>query len=93
MAEALEKKLQAMVAEGLLPDVLTFAGNGEPTAHPQFAEIIDDTIRLRDQYCPEAKVSVLSNATQLHHRDVFEALPWTWSSVAPWTGPLRRATT
>jgi len=70
----LEKKLQAMVAEGLLPDVLTFAGNGEPTAHPQFADIIDDTIRLRDQYCPEAKVSVLSNATQLHRRDVFEAL-------------------
>ena len=63
-----------MVAEGLLPDVLTFAGNGEPTAHPQFAEIIDDTIRLRDHYCPEAKVSVLSNATQLHRRDVFEAL-------------------
>lgn len=74
VAEALEKKLQAMVTEGLLPDVLTFAGNGEPTAHPQFAEIIDDTIRLRDQYCPEAKVSVLSNATQLHRRDVFEAL-------------------
>ena len=74
VAEALEKKLQTMVAEGLLPDVLTFAGNGEPTAHPQFADIIDDTIRLRDQYCPEAKVSVLSNATQLHRRDVFEAL-------------------
>ena len=74
VAETLEKKLQAMVAEGLLPDVLTFAGNGEPTAHPQFADIIDDTIRLRDQYCPEAKVSVLSNATQLHRRDVFEAL-------------------
>ena len=74
VAEALEKKLQVMVAEGLLPDVLTFAGNGEPTAHPQFADIIDDTIRLRDQYCPEAKVSVLSNATQLHRRDVFEAL-------------------
>ncbi|MBR5690262.1 MAG: radical SAM protein [Prevotella sp.] len=74
VAEALEKKLQEMAAEGQLPDVLTFAGNGEPTTHPHFADIIDDTIRLRDQYCPEAKVSVLSNATQLHRRDVFEAL-------------------
>jgi wyosine [tRNA(Phe)-imidazoG37] synthetase (radical SAM superfamily) len=74
VAEALEKKLQEMAAEGQLPDVLTFAGNGEPTTHPHFADIIDDTIRLRDKYCPEAKVSVLSNATQLHRRDVFEAL-------------------
>ncbi|MBR5744867.1 MAG: radical SAM protein [Muribaculaceae bacterium] len=74
VAEALEKKLQEMAAEGQLPDVLTFAGNGEPTTHPHFADIIADTIRLRNQYCPEAKVSVLSNATQLHRRDVFEAL-------------------
>jgi wyosine [tRNA(Phe)-imidazoG37] synthetase (radical SAM superfamily) len=54
--------------------VLTFAGNGEPTAHPQFAGIIDDTIRLRDHYCPEAKVSVLSNATMTHKADVCQAL-------------------
>ena len=74
VAEALENKLQQMAAEGQKPDVLTFAGNGEPTCHPHFAEIIDDTIRLRDRYCPEAKVSVLSNATQLHRQDVFDAL-------------------
>ncbi|MBR5698638.1 MAG: radical SAM protein [Prevotella sp.] len=74
VAAALEAKLREMAAEGLRPDVLTFAGNGEPTAHPHFAEIIDDTIRLRDELCPAAKVSVLSNATQLHRKDVFEAL-------------------
>ena len=74
VAAALEAKLREMAAEGLRPDVLTFAGNGEPTAHPHFAEIIDDTIRLRDKLCPAAKVSVLSNATQLHRHDVFEAL-------------------
>ncbi|MBR1469511.1 MAG: radical SAM protein [Prevotella sp.] len=74
VAEALETKLKQMVADGQRPDVLTFAGNGEPTAHPDFANIIDDTIRLRNLYCPEAKVSVLSNATQLHRKDVFEAL-------------------
>ena len=70
----LETKLQEMVAEGQLPDVLTFAGNGEPTCHPHFAEIIDDVIRLRDQYCPEAKVSVLSNSTMIHRQSVHDAL-------------------
>ena len=74
VAVALEAKLREMAADGLRPDVLTFAGNGEPTAHPHFAEIIDDTIRLRDELCPAAKVSVLSNATQLHRHDVYEAL-------------------
>ncbi|MBR5655892.1 MAG: radical SAM protein [Prevotella sp.] len=74
VANALKEKLMAMKAEGRMPDVLTFAGNGEPTAHPKFAEIIDDTILLRNQFCPEAKVSVLSNATMLHRTDVFEAL-------------------
>ena len=56
------------------PDVLTFAGNGEPTAHPDFPAIIDDTLRLRDSYCPEAKVSVLSNATRIGREDVRRAL-------------------
>ncbi len=71
---ALEQQLQKMVAESQLPDVLTFAGNGEPTCHPHFAEIIDDTIRLRDQYCPQAKVSVLSNSTMIHRPAVHDAL-------------------
>ena len=74
VAAALEAKLKAMAAEGRLPDVLTFAGNGEPTAHPDFAGIIDDTVRLRDEYCPEAKVSVLSNATQAMRPEVHKAL-------------------
>ena len=74
VAERLEAKLKEMNAEGQLPDVLTFAGNGEPTCHPHFAEIIDDTIRLRDQYCPKAKVSVLSNATMAGRPNVIAAL-------------------
>ena len=74
VAEALEQKLQQMQAEGIAPDVLTFAGNGEPTAHPDFAHIIDDTLALRDRYFTEAKVSVLTNATRIGHEDVFEAL-------------------
>lgn len=71
---ALKAKLEEMKAGGQLPDVLTFAGNGEPTAHPHFAEIIDDTIRLRDEYCPKAKVSVLSNTTFAHRPAVHAAL-------------------
>ena len=74
VAAALERKLTAMAAEGRLPDVLTFAGNGEPTCHPHFAEIIGDTIALRDKYCPDAKVSVLSNSTLIHRPEVFSAL-------------------
>ena len=74
VAAKLEAKLRDMQHEGQLPDVLTFAGNGEPTGHPHFAEIIDDTIRLRDQYCPQAKVSVLSNSTFIHRQQVHDAL-------------------
>lgn len=74
VATALEVQLQKMQAEGPQPDVLTFAGNGEPTAHPDFAGIIDDTIRLRNQYFPQAKVSVLSNATMSVRQEVHAAL-------------------
>lgn len=72
--QALKAQLQDMQQNGPRPDVLTFAGNGEPTAHPQFAAIIEDTLALRDRYFPEAKVSVLSNATFIHKPDVFAAL-------------------
>ena len=66
VATGLEEKLCQMVADGQLPDVLT--------CHPHFAEIIGDTIRLRDKYCPKAKVSVLSNATMIHRQAVHDAL-------------------
>lgn len=70
----LAETLQKMVKDGTPPDVITFAGNGEPTLHPEFEQIIGDTIALRDRYCPAAKVSVLSNATQIHREDVRRAL-------------------
>ena len=74
VAKALEARLQQMAAEGPQPDVLTFAGNGEPTAHPEFPGIIDDTIQLRNRYCPEARISVLSNATMVVREAVHAAL-------------------
>ena len=69
-----EVRLLDMLQNGPKPDVLTFAGNGEPTAHPQFAGIMEDTLALRDKYFPEAKVSVLSNSTFIHKPEVFDAL-------------------
>lgn len=74
VAMYLEKRLQELSAEGYLPDALTYAGNGEPTMHPEFAGVVDDTLALRDQYAPEAKVSVLSNSSRIHVPEVFAAL-------------------
>lgn len=74
VCEALEARLKDMQANGPVPDVLTFAGNGEPTLHPHFPEIIEDVRALRDCYFPKAKISVLSNSTQVFRPEVFEAL-------------------
>lgn len=71
---ALETKLALMQKEKAPLNVITFSGNGEPTLHPQFLGIIEDTCMLRDLYYPNAKVSVLSNSTQLGRADVMKAL-------------------
>ena len=67
-------KLTEMVENNELPDVITFAGNGEPTLHPEFEGIIDDTVALRNQLAPKARIAVLSNATMLHKPAVARAL-------------------
>ena len=72
--EQLRAKLTQMKADGQGLDVITFSGNGEPTLHPQFPEILRDTMRLRDEFFPEAKVSVLSNSTRLGSPRVVKAL-------------------
>lgn len=71
---ALEDKLIKLKEKNTPIDVITFAGNGEPTLHPQFAEIIDDTIELRNKYYAGAKISVLSNGMHLDKESVFNAL-------------------
>lgn len=71
---ALEDKLIKLKEDNIIPDVITFSGNGEPTMHPQFCEIIDDTIELRNKYIPKAKISVLSNAMNIGKEKVFNAL-------------------
>lgn len=70
----LEQKLIEIQGTVNEPDAITFAGNGEPTIHPQFAEIIDDTVELRDKYAPTAAISILSNASMLHKEKVTNAL-------------------
>lgn len=72
--EAIETKLIALQRDNIIPDVITFAGNGEPTLHPDFPLIIDKTIELRNRFFPNAKVSVLSNATGLDKASTFDAL-------------------
>lgn len=72
--KALEQKLSEMKAAKESPDVITYAGNGEPTLHPEFSGIIDDSITLRDKYFPEAKIAVLSNATNITKPDIRSAL-------------------
>jgi wyosine [tRNA(Phe)-imidazoG37] synthetase (radical SAM superfamily) len=70
----LEAKLKAMQAEGTPLDVITFSGNGEPTLHPEFDGVIDDTIEVRNAYYPDAKVSVLCNSTRLDKENVCRGL-------------------
>jgi wyosine [tRNA(Phe)-imidazoG37] synthetase (radical SAM superfamily) len=77
----LEEKLSQMKADGTRPDAITFAGNGEPTIHPHFPEILTETIRLKDIYFPEANVSVLSNASTLSKPAIFKALKKTGNSI------------
>ncbi|MDP2237914.1 MAG: radical SAM protein [Bacteroidales bacterium] len=72
--DLLEQKLIELHGTLLEPDSITFAGNGEPTLHPQFAEIIKNTLQLRDRLAPKARVSVLSNGSMLKNQVVVEAL-------------------
>lgn len=74
VATLLEARLKGMKDAGENLDVITFSGNGEPTVHPDFPRIIDDTIALRDRYFPDVKISVLSNATRAHVPAVADAL-------------------
>ncbi len=71
---ALEDKLSDVLLSGTRVDSITFSGDGEPTLNPEFDRIIDDTLTLRDIYCPRSKVSVLTNATRLNDEKVFAAL-------------------
>lgn len=70
----LQKMLEKLRQQGTSVDSITFSGDGEPTLNPEFPAIIDDTLALRNQLAPTAKVSVLSNATRVHIPDVFKAL-------------------
>lgn len=87
--EALDTRLHALRAEGTPVDTITFSGNGEPTMHPNFAEIIDFTLELRNKLYPDAKVSVLSNASQLGRKEVRDALEKVDNPILKIDSPLQ----
>lgn len=88
--EKLELKLQEMKSNDEAPDVITFAGNGEPCIHPDFAGIIDDTIEVRNRIFPQARIAVLSNATMIHKPDVFDALNKVEDNILKLDGGLEQ---
>ena len=74
IAGLLERRLKELRQQGTPVDSFTFAGNGEPTLYPHFPEVVDRVIKVRNQYCPNARISVLSNATQIHRPEIRETL-------------------
>lgn len=70
----LEERLLQIHDQGIPLDRITFAGNGEPTIHPEFPGIIADTIEIRDRIVPGVKIAVLSNASRLDKPEIFIAL-------------------
>ena len=72
--KSLEARLTEIKTGGLEINTITFAGNGEPTLHPEFSEIIDDMISLRNKYCKQAKIAVLSNGSTIQSPKIFNAL-------------------
>lgn len=71
---AIQDKMLHLKRESVVIDVITFAGNGEPTMHPEFEGIVDDTIELRDTHFPDCEISVLSNGVHIDKESVFNAL-------------------
>jgi wyosine [tRNA(Phe)-imidazoG37] synthetase (radical SAM superfamily) len=68
------KRFPEVVEKGIIPNSITFAGNGEPTIHPEFSGIMDDVIELKNRFFPNARIAVLSNASRLHQPRVKETL-------------------
>lgn len=74
VSEALGKSLNQIIRQGTKIDSITFSGNGEPTLHPDFGEIVGMAKILRDQYLPQVKLAILSNSSTVGRKEVREAL-------------------
>lgn len=72
--QQLEKRINELKAEGVVVDSFTFAGNGEPTLHPDFVRVVDLVVEMRDKHYPNAVITLLTNATQLCKPEIYDAL-------------------
>lgn len=74
VGDGLRAKLLELKAAGETLDSITFAGNGEPTLHPDFLRCVKAVIAVRDELMPGTKVDILSNAAHLDREQVVEGL-------------------
>lgn len=74
LSKALDAKLRECLEQGTEIDSITFSGDGEPTLNPEFPAMVDCVTALRDRYYPQARVSVLTNATRIVRPEVLAAL-------------------
>lgn len=72
--QEIEQALIAVFEQEVFADYITFAGNGEPTLHPAFAEIVDRVIRVREAYAPTIEIALLSNASMIWQETVRAAI-------------------
>lgn len=74
VSEQLRRRISELKAEGVSVDSFTFAGNGEPTLHPDFPKVVDLVVEMRNEHYPNAVITLLTNATQLSRPEIYEAL-------------------
>lgn len=74
IAVGLRKTLQELKARGEKLDCITLAGNGEPTLHPDFLEVIRAILSVRDEVMPGVRCDILSNAAHLDRPEVVQGL-------------------
>jgi len=70
----IEKSFQSIKVEKTPVDVITIAGNGEPTLYPEFLKFVTGLVELRDRYFPKVPLGILSDSSQCHRSEIKEAL-------------------
>lgn len=74
VTEALNSTFRDIHENGPAINAISIAGNGEPTLHPDFPEVIDAILAARDRWLPGKPVQILTNGANLDTRKISEAL-------------------